>query len=379
MANKRDYYEVLGVSKNAGQEEIKKAYKTLAKKYHPDLNPDSKTAEDKFKEATEAYEVLSDENARARYDQFGHNDPGSAFGGAGGFDGQYGGFGGGSVNDIFEAFFGGGFGGGGRQQTGPQQGADLRADLTIEFAEAAKGVEKEMRINRMEGCSTCGGTGAKAGTKRKKCSKCGGTGSIRISQKTAFGQFQTVRPCDACGGTGTIVETPCPNCSGTGRVHKERKITVKVPPGVDNGSRLRMVGEGEGGHLGGPPGDLYIYITVKPHKIFKRREDDILCDFSIDFVQASLGAEVQVPTIDGMAKLTIPEGTQSGTTFRLRGKGFPKLRGYGRGDQHVKVNVLTPTRLSEEQKQLLRKFNESFGKGGEEKKGFFEKVFGKDD
>jgi len=377
MATKRDYYEVLGVPKNASQDEIKKAYKTLAKKYHPDLNPDSKTAENKFKETTEAYEVLTNENSRARYDQFGHNDPGAGFGGGGDFGGQYGG----SVNDIFEAFFGGGFGGSGQQQqqAGPQQGADLRADLTIEFVEAAKGAEKELRFNRMDVCSDCKGTGAKAGTKRKKCSKCGGTGSIRVSQKTAFGQFQTVRSCDACGGTGTIVETPCSSCSGTGRVRKERKITVKVPPGVDNGSRLRMTGEGEGGHLGGQPGDLYIYIAVKPHKIFKRREDDILCDFSIDFVQAAIGAEVEVPTIDGIAKLTIPEGTQSGTTFRLRGKGFPKLRGYGRGDQHIKVNVLTPTRLSEEQKQLLRKFGESFGKGGDEKKGFFGKVFGKDD
>lgn len=376
---KRDYYEVLGVAKTATQEEIKKAYKKLAKQYHPDLNPDSKTAEEKFKEVNEAYETLSDESLRARYDQFGHNDPGAGYGGQGGF-GQ-GGFGQGfgSVNDIFETFFGGsGFGFGGGQSTkGPRQGNDLRADMTITFEEAASGVEKELKIYRMENCSHCSGSGAEPGTSRKTCPTCGGSGKVRTTQSTPFGQFQTVRDCQTCQGAGTIVEKPCQECHGSGRIRKERKLNVKIPAGVDNGSRLRMAGEGEAGPLGGPSGDLYIYIAVKPHKIFKRQSDDILCDFTISFVQASLGADVEVPTIDGMVKLNIPEGTQSGTTFRIRGRGFPKLRGYGRGDQLVKVKVATPTHLTEEQKQLLRQLGETLHlKNGEDKKGFFGKIFG---
>ena len=377
---KRDYYEVLGVPKTATQDEIKKAYKKLAKKYHPDLNPDSKTAEDKFKEVNEAFETLSDENSRARYDQFGHNDPGAGgFGGygQGGFDG----FGTGTVNDIFETFFGGsGFGFGTssqRSNKGPRQGNDLRADMSITFEEAASGVEKELNIYRMENCSRCSGSGAEPGTSRKTCPSCGGSGKIRSTQSTPFGQFQTVRDCQNCQGTGTIVEKPCQECHGSGRVRKERKLNVKIPAGVDTGTRLRMSGEGEGGTMGGPSGDLYIYVTVKPHKIFKRQNDDILCDYTISFVQAALGDEVDIPTIDGKVKLSIPEGTQTGTTFRIRGRGFPKLRGYGRGDQHVKVKVLTPTHLTEEQKQILRQLDETLtAKNGEDKKGFFGKIFG---
>ncbi|MGI6361405.1 MAG: molecular chaperone DnaJ [Bacillota bacterium] len=382
MSN-RDYYEVLGVSKTASEEEIKKAYKKLAKKYHPDLNPDSKTAEQKFKEVSEAYETLSDANQRARYDQFGHNDPGAGYGGfEGGFGGQggygQGGFSGfGGINDIFEAFFGqgGGFGTGGNP-SGPQKGSDLRTDVRIKFTEAATGVEKEIKIVRMENCPSCDGSGAKKGTSRKTCPDCGGSGQVRVTQKTPFGHFQTVQQCSTCKGIGSIVEEPCPDCRGNGRVRKERMIKIKIPAGVDNGSRLRMTGEGEGGFLGGPPGDLYIYVTVQPHEFFRRNDDDVLCDFSISFGQAALGAELEVPTLDGKVKLTVPEGTQTGTTFRMRGRGFPKLRGHGRGDQYLKVKVVTPTRLSKEQKDLLMQFDNSIVLPDQsEKKGFFGKIF----
>ena len=380
MADKRDYYEVLGVSRDASQEEIKKAYKKLAKKYHPDLNPDSKTAEEKFKEVNEAFNVLSDENARAHYDQFGHSDPNQGFGGGGfgGFGGGDfgGGFGGGGLGDIFETFFGGGF----TQQrdpNAPQRGNDMRLDLQVSFEEAAKGVEKEITISRMEACDTCGGSGAKPGTKRETCPQCKGSGKQRINQTTPFGQFQTVRTCPRCGGKGTIITENCPDCSGSGRKRKQRTLKVNIPAGVDNGSRLRMQGEGEGGVNGGPPGDLFIYISVKPHKIFKRDGDHVYLDQQISFTQAALGAELDVPTLDGTVKLTVPEGTQTGTTFRLRGRGFPKLKGYGRGDQHVKVKVTTPTHLSEVQKEMLRQFDRVSADGGEDddKKGFLGKIF----
>lgn len=376
MAIKRDYYEVLGVPKTATQDEIKKAYKNLAKKYHPDLNPDSKTAESKFKEINEAFEVLGDEQAKARYDQFGHNDPGAGFG-QGGFGGfGQGGFGANPFGDIFDSLFGNAGFGRAESSHGPQKGADLRLDMTIAFEEAAAGIEREVSITRKENCTACGGSGAAPGTSRKKCPTCGGSGRVRSTQSTPFGQFQTVLTCSTCNGAGTIVEKPCKDCNGSGRVRRERKINVKVPAGVDNGSRLRMAGEGEGGINGGPPGDLYIYISVKPHKIFKRNGDDIICDFSITFTQAALGAEVEVPTLEGKAKMTIPEGTQTGTTFRMRGRGFPKLRGYGKGDQHVKVKVVTPTHLSEEQKEILRQLDTSLPKeNGEEKKKFFGKIF----
>ena len=378
MADKRDYYEVLGVGRDASPEEIKMAYKKLAKQYHPDLNPDSKTAEEKFKEVNEAYGVLSDENSRARYDQFGHNDPGAGgFGGGGGFDfsgfGGGGGFGGG-FGDIFETFFGGGFGGRSADPNAPQEGDDLRVDVEVSFEEAAKGVEQEISINRMETCSSCHGSGAKAGTKRKTCSNCHGSGKVRVNQNTAFGQFQTVRSCPSCGGRGSIIEEPCPDCSGSGRVRQKRKLKVSIPPGVDTGSRLRMQGEGDGGLNGGPAGDVYVYISVKPHKYFRRDGDNVHLEQPISFSEAALGAEIEVPTLDGKVKLEIPEGTQTGTTFRLRGRGFPKLRGYGKGDQHVRVKVSTPTRLNKEQRELLQKLAESFGEG-EEKKGFFGKVF----
>ena len=375
MAEKRDYYEVLGVGRNATPEEIKKAYKKLAKKYHPDLNPDSKTAEEKFKEVSEAYSVLSDDNQRARYDQFGHeglNGQGmGGFGGFGGFGGQ--GF---DMGDIFSSFFGGGFGGQTRDPSAPQRGGDLRLDLTVTFEEAAKGVEKEVSVTRMEACPDCKGSGAKPGTGRETCSQCNGSGRVRLNQTTPFGQFQTVKTCSACGGSGSIIKEPCPKCGGSGRVRKHHKIKVNVPAGVDNGSRLRMQGEGEGGVNGGGNGDLFIYVTVKPHKFFKREGDNVFLEQQISFAEAALGADIEVPTLDGPVKLTIPEGTQTGTTFRLRGRGFPKLRGYGRGDQHVRVKLFTPQRLSDEQKELLRKFDSTYAEPVEEdKKGLFGKIF----
>ncbi|MBO7668863.1 MAG: molecular chaperone DnaJ, partial [Firmicutes bacterium] len=302
MAEKRDYYEVLGVGRNATPEEIKKAYKKLAKKYHPDLNPDSKTAEEKFKEVSEAYSVLSDDNQRARYDQFGHeglNGQGmGGFGGFGGFGGQ--GF---DMGDIFSSFFGGGFGGQTRDPSAPQRGGDLRLDLTVSFEEAAKGVEKEVSVTRMEACPDCKGSGAKPGTGRETCSQCNGSGRIRINQTTPFGQFQTVKTCSACGGSGSTIKEPCPKCDGSGRVRRHHKIKVNVPAGVDNGSRLRMLGEGEGGVNGGGSGDLFIYITVKPHKFFKREGDNVFLEQQISFAEAALGADIEVPTLSAQGDI----------------------------------------------------------------------------
>ena len=374
--NKRDYYEVLGVERNASPEEIKKAYKKLAKQYHPDLHPDDRNAEEKFKEVNEAYSVLSDDNARARYDQFGHNDPDTGVGGFGG--GGFGGFGAGGVDlgDIFSAF---GFGGGGfqRDPSAPQRGNDLRMDISVTFEEAYRGVEKEVVVNRLESCASCKGSGAKAGTSRERCSQCGGSGKVRMTQNTPFGQMQTVRTCSACGGAGTIINTPCPDCGGSGRRRVQRKLMVNIPAGVDDGSRLRMQGEGEGGLNNGQPGDLFIYISVKPHKFFRREEDNVKLEQDITFSQAALGCEIQVPTLDGDVSLTIPEGTQTGSTFRLRGRGFPKLRGYGRGDQHVRVRVVTPTNLSAEQKELLRQLDDSVAAQPTRERDTKKNLFGK--
>ena len=377
---------MLGVGKNASPEEIKKAYKKLAKQYHPDLNPDSKTAEENFKEVTEAYTVLSDDNSRARYDQFGHEDPnsfgGGGFGGFGGFGGGFGGSGG--FGDIFETFFGG-FGGAGQQRdpNAPQRGSDLRMDIQISFEEAAKGVEKEVTVSRLESCTDCGGSGAASSSGKSTCSRCSGSGRIRINQNTAFGQFQTVKTCGECDGKGFIINDPCNKCGGSGRVHTQHKLKVNIPAGVDTGSRLRMQGEGEGGLNGGGSGDLFIYISVTPHKLFRRDGDNIHIEQTISFAEAALGAEVEVPTLDGNVKLTIPEGTQTGTTFRMRGRGVAKLRGYGRGDQYVKVKVFTPLLLTDEQKRLLKEFDTTYvetdSESGEEKKGFFGKIFNKHD
>lgn len=381
MSNK-DYYATLGVARGATADEIKKAYKQQVKKYHPDLNPDSKTAEEKMKEVNEAYEVLSNEEKRARYDQFGADAVNGNYAGGAGYGGQ--GFGGADFGDIFDMFFGGNGGrSGARQQNMARQGEDMRLDVTVSFEEAAKGTTREVPLTRSEACPDCGGSGAKAGTGRTTCSQCGGRGQVATVQSTPLGQFQTVKTCPRCGGRGSVVESPCPKCSGSGRVRKQRKIKINIPAGVDNDSRLRMSGEGEGGYNGGPAGDLYIFVTVEPHSYFRRSGDDILCDLPITMVQAALGDEVEVYTLDGKVKLTIPEGTQTGTSFRLRGRGFPKLRGYGKGDQNVRVTVQTPKNLSAEQKDLLRKFagmaptveDTAKGKAKETKtRGFFNKV-----
>ncbi len=375
---KRDYYEVLGVSKNASDDEIKKAYKKLAKKYHPDLNRDNpEAAAEKFKEVNEAYEVLSDKGKRAQYDQFGHAafDASSGGAGAGGFGG-FSGFGGGAggFGDIFDMFFGGsGFGG--SRRPGPERGADLRYDLEIEFEEAAFGKEAEINVPRTEECKTCRGTGAAPGTSAETCPKCHGSGQEQTVQNTPFGRMVNAHTCSRCGGMGKIVKTPCSACHGKGTQRVRRTVKVKIPAGVDTGSRIRIGGSGEAGVRGGENGDLYVYIFVKPHKIFKRDGSEVICEVPISFVQATLGDEIEVPTIDGKVKLKIPEGIQSGTIMRLKGKGIKHLRNNIRGDQHVKIKVLTPQKLNEKQKQMLRDFADAAGdRVNPEKKSFFDKV-----
>lgn len=368
--SKRDYYEILGVNKESNEQDIKKAYRKLAKKYHPDLNPDDKEAEQKFKEANEAYEVLKDSDKKARYDRFGHE----GVNGQGGFgQGSYGGGFGDIFDDIFD-MFGGGFSNG-RSKNGPKKGADLKYRVYIEFEQAAFGVEKEVKIRRTENCLKCDGTGAKPGTSKNTCDKCGGTGEIKYSQQTPFGQFVRTGTCDKCNGRGAIIEQPCQNCHGTGEEKKVKKLNIKIPAGVDSGSVIPLRGEGEPGENGGPRGDLYIYIEVKSHDIFERQGNDVICEYPISFTQAALGAEVKVPTLDGDVKYTIPDGTQTGTVFRLKNKGIPSVRGYGRGDQYVKVKVIVPKTLTDKQKELLKEYAEVSGEEvNEMKKGFFNKV-----
>ena len=390
MADKKDYYEVLGVTKNATDDEIKKAYRKLARQYHPDLNRDDpKTAEAKMKEINEAYDVLKDKEKRAQYDQFGH----AAFSGAG--YGQGGGTYTGNINmddveDILHQMGGGGFGfdmggifsdlfGGGsraRQKRGPQKGADLRYDLQITFEEAAFGKETTIKVPRMETCEECGGTGAKKGTKPDECPDCHGTGVRQTTTRTPFGVIANTRPCERCHGTGHIIKNPCDHCHGEGKVRVRRDIDLKIPRGIDDGQRLRVQNGGQAGERGGAPGDLYVYINIKPHKIFTRRGTDVYCEIPISFVQAALGATIEAPTIDGKVDLVIPEGTQSGEVRRIRGKGIPALRGESRGDEFVKIKVLTPQNLSSRQKKLLQEFEDggSDSKNNPEKKSFFDKL-----
>ncbi len=382
---KRDYYEVLGVEKNASDDELKKAYRKLARQYHPDVNPDNKEAEEKFKEINEAYETLSDSSKREQYDRFGHDGPGG-FGGAGGFGGFGGGGDFGGMNDIFDMFFGGGFGGG-QQQRGPRKGSDLRYDLTIDFEEAVFGTEKTITLPKWETCSTCHGSGAKPGTSPTTCTHCNGTGQIFTMQRTPFGQMQTAKTCPTCGGTGTVIKDPCPECNGKGKKRINQKIEIKVPAGVDVGSRLRMSGKGDPGEQGGPNGDLYIYINVRSHPVFVRDEDDIYMEQEINIAQAALGADIQVQTLEGRVTLTVPPGVQSGAKFRMKGKGVKNVNGYGKGDQYVTIKVVTPKNLTSEQRDLLQQLSATFqtvepvdnssrdSKKKEEKnKGFFGKM-----
>ncbi|WP_240371198.1 molecular chaperone DnaJ [Anoxybacteroides rupiense] len=367
---KRDYYEVLGVSKTATKDEIKKAYRKLSKQYHPDINKSPDAAE-KFKEIKEAYEVLSDDQKRAHYDQFGHTDPNQGFGGFRSDDFDFGGFGG--FEDIFSSFFGGGRR---RDPNAPRAGADLQYTMTLTFEEAVFGKETDIEIPREETCDTCHGSGAKPGTKKETCSHCGGTGQISIEQATPFGRIVNRRACHYCGGTGQFIKEKCATCGGSGRVKKRKKIHVKIPAGIDDGQQLRVAGQGEPGINGGPAGDLYIVFRVEPHEFFERHDDDIYCEIPLTFAQAALGDEIEVPTLHGKVKLKIPAGTQTGTKFRLKGKGVPNVRGYGQGDQHVIVRIVTPTKLTEKQKQLLREFDElgdqSMHQGPQD--SFFEKV-----
>ena len=388
MAGKKDYYEVLGVTKNATDDEIKKAYRQLAKKYHPDLNRDDpKSAEAKMKEINEAYDVLKDKDKRAQYDQFGHAAfSGGGYGQGGGetytgninMDDIFSNMGGGGFGfgDIFEQFFGGGGGARARKKTGPERGADLRYDLRITFEEAAFGKEMTIKVPRMETCEECGGTGAKKGTTPDECPDCHGTGMRQTMTRTPFGVISNARPCERCHGTGQIVKNPCEHCHGIGKIKVERDIKLTVPKGVDAGQRLRIAGGGQAGDRGGQPGDLYVYINIKPHKIFTREDMNVYCEMPISFVQAALGATVEAPTIDGKVDLLIPEGTQSGAVLRIRGKGIPALHGNERGDEFVKIKVLTPKNLSSRQKKLLQEFEDggSDSKNNPEKKSFFDKL-----
>ena len=372
---KKDYYEVLGVDKNADDAAIKRAYRQLAKKNHPDVNPGDKDAEERFKEINEAYQVLSNPQKRAQYDQFGHDGPQAGFGGGGygdfsGFSG--GGFGG--FEDIFSSFFGGGAGGGARSN-GPVPGDDLRYDLTLSFEEAALGCEKEINLVRDEECPTCGGTGAAPGSKVETCSTCNGTGQERVISNTPFGRIQNIRTCSRCHGSGKIITEPCPKCKGRGKVRVSKRRTVKIPAGIDNGQIVTIRGQGGLGERGGEPGDLLIVISVKPHRFFKRQGDNLYIELPLTFTQAALGAEIDVPTLGKPVKYRFPEGTQPEQVFCIRGEGVPHLRGGGKGDLYVTASVEIPKKLSEKQKNLLREFEASAsGNQYEKKKSFFDRL-----
>jgi molecular chaperone DnaJ len=367
----RDYYDVLGVPRSADAQELKKAYRKLAMEYHPDRNS-SEDAAARFKEINQAYEILSDDQKRQAYDRFGHA---GVEGGAGaGFDGFHnfeGGFG-----DIFDAFFGGGQRGGGRRRRGPARGADLRFNMRLTFEEAVFGVEREIEFQRQERCTRCSGKGAEPGTELETCPECNGAGEVRRSQQSIFGQFVNVTTCARCSGEGRIVPTPCEDCRGTGRTRAPRKIAVKVPAGVDDGSQIRLAGEGEAGARGGESGNLYVVLSVAEHEKFQRVEDHIVLELPVNVAQAALGAELTIPTLDGDMELEIPAGTQSGEDFVIRQKGVPHLRGGGRGDMVVRVTVVVPETLTDDQRDLLEKLAETMGTPTLPKrsKGFFERI-----
>ncbi len=374
MAEKRDYYEVLGLSKGASDDEIKKAYRKMAKENHPDLHPGDKACEERFKEINEAYEVLSDPDKKAKYDQYGHAafDPSAGFGGGAGFGDFgdiFGGFGG--FGDIFGDIFGGG---GARQSNAPRKGESIRTNVSISFEEAAFGCKKDVTISRIEQCPDCKGSGAAPGTTPEVCPDCKGTGSVRTTQRTPFGMVQSNAPCSKCKGTGKIIHQPCPSCHGMGSVRKQHKINVTIPAGIDDGQTVSVRGQGSAGANGGPAGELLVYVIVRPHARFERDGANVMLEQEISYVHAVLGGDIEVPTLDGNVKLSIPEGTQTGSVFRMRGKGIPYLRGSGRGDQFVSVKVAVPRNLTGSQKELLKQFAASVGEEIPEGRGG---IFGK--
>lgn len=377
--NKRDYYEVLGVSKGASDDEIKKAYRKTAKKYHPDLNPDNAEAEAKFKECNEAYEVLSDQQKRARYDQFGFAGVDPNYGaGQGGYGGGFGGSGfgfEGDLGDIFSSFFGGGFGGGGRNPNAPQRGRDIQAGVSLTFEEAAKGCKKTIEVMRVMDCSECGGTGAAKGTSPQTCPECHGSGVTNVQQRTPFGVMSTQRTCGRCAGTGKIITSPCHKCNGKGKVRAKKKIDVNIPAGIDDNQIVNVRGFGNSGSNGGPSGDLKVIISIKKHPYFTRDGYDVWVDRHISIVQATLGAEITVPTLDGDTKLSIPAGTQPNAIFTLKGnKGIQRLNSMSRGEEYVRIIVDVPKGLSEEQKRLLKEFDKTYvAPKNSGKEGFFDK------
>jgi len=372
MADKRDYYEVLGVEKSASADELKKAYRKLAKENHPDLHPGDKACEERFKEINEAYEILSDEDKRAKYDQFGHAafDPSAGYGGGG-----YGGFSDfGDLGDIFSSFFGGGFGGSTRSNpNAPRKGENVHAQVSISFEESAFGCKKDVTVNRTEQCPDCSGNGCAPGTTPEVCSECGGSGMVRTTQRTPFGMAQSSSPCSKCRGTGKIIHQPCKNCRGIGSIRKQHKVNVSIPAGIDDGQTISLRGQGSAGTNGGPQGDMLVTVLVRPHARFERDGNSVLLEQEISYAQAVLGAEVEVPTLDGAVKLTIPEGTQPGAVFRLRGKGIPYLRGSGRGDQFVTIKLVVPKNLNSTQKDALRQFATAMGEADPGKSSIFGK------
>ncbi len=372
MAEK-DLYSILGISRDAGQEEIKKAYRRLARQYHPDVNNGDSGAAEMFKKVKSAYDILSNPEKKQRYDLYGETDEQqNGFGGAG-----FGGFGGGQgfgFEDIFDSFFGGGFSQR-RSANAPKRGNDLRYDMEITLEEAFAGLKQEIIIPRTESCEDCDGSGAKKGSSVETCSQCRGTGQEQIVKNTAYGRFVSVQSCSGCGGEGKIIRNPCPKCFGKGQIRKERRVDLKIPPGVDSDTRMRLSGEGESGARGGPPGDLYIYLTVKPHKLFKRDGNTLIYELPVSFAKAALGADVDIPTLDGEATLHIPEGSQPETVFRLKGKGMPQVRGYGRGDMKVRLKVEVPRRLNREQREALATFARLSGEDiTADGKGFISRV-----
>lgn len=372
MADKRDYYEVLGVQKGASDDEIKKAYRACAKKYHPDLHPGDKECEEKFKEVNEAYEVLSDSDKKARYDQFGHAGVDSNYGagGAGSPFGQ-----GIDIDDIFSSFFGGFGGRRSNNANAPMRGSDIETTVYISFEEAAKGCKQTINYSCVTTCDDCHGTGAQPGTSPKTCSSCGGSGRVTINQRTPFGVVQTQRTCDACHGRGKIVDNPCKKCGGSGKQRKNKTVDVTIPAGIKDQQILNVSGRGNSGTNGGPAGDLHVYVNVRPHPVFERRGDDVWCEVPITFTQAALGADVVVPTLDGKVSYTVREGTQPGDVFRLKGKGIQRLGGRGRGDQYVRVTVEVPKNLNGKQKELIKQLDGATGdKNYAKRRNFFDKI-----